>query len=71
MSLYPTRQTPIPRDKPPHMPTLPEMWACSTGRDNLLVSVILTLNPVEEEYLRTLQLMLQVAQDAHPVPEPP
>jgi len=31
MSLYPTRQTLVPRDEPPHITTLPQMWTCSTG----------------------------------------
>ena len=31
MSLYLTKQTPIPQDKPPHMPTMPQLWTCSTG----------------------------------------
>src|SRR5882724_6872904 len=31
MSLYPTRQTPIPQEKPPHLPTLPFPCTRSTG----------------------------------------
>src|SRR5882724_653658 len=31
MSLYPTKQTPIPQAKPPHMPTLPHLQTHSTG----------------------------------------
>ena len=41
------------------------------ARDNSLASVTCTLNPVEEEYLCTLQLTPQTAQDAHQIPEPP
>src|SRR5882724_9146027 len=31
MSIYPTRRTPVPRDEPPHMPTIPRPRARSTG----------------------------------------
>src|SRR5882724_3603035 len=31
MSLYSTRQTPVPRDEPLHMPAIPRPHTCSTG----------------------------------------
>ena len=31
MSLYPTKQTPIPWDEPPHMPAMPQPWTHSTS----------------------------------------
>src|SRR5882724_4228997 len=31
MSLYSTRRTPVPQDKPPHMPAIPRPHMCSTG----------------------------------------
>jgi len=43
---------------------------CPIARDNSLALVTHMLNPVEEEYLHTLQLMPQMAQGAHQVPEP-